>query len=137
MIYQFEKSGTLKEPTEKELAEADSNSAVIVLDRGALEDGTPYWAYVAVKLSRYREFLRVTAARQPMRLQDYGAILKYGLDKEVPDSVKMAMRKEYNFDENYISVLVQDIIKAQAEFLKQQETQRIDDIVSMLKKKPS
>jgi hypothetical protein len=134
MPYQFEKSGMLKKLTAEELAAADGDSAVIVLSSGMLENGTPYWVYIAVKPSRYEEFLKVTAARQPLCIDDYGVVLKYGLDKEVPAAIKEEMKREHGCDDNYLATLTQDIKKAQSEFLKEQEEQKLGDIVAMLKK---
>jgi len=77
----------IKPPLRGELEAADAaGEALIVLDRGQLEDGTPYWAYVAVKPSKHREFMQLGKTRQPRRISDYGAILKYGLERGVPDA---------------------------------------------------
>ena len=60
--YQFDKSGKLIPPSPDELLAADANSSIIVLDRGKLKSGNPYWAYVAVKPSKYAEFMRKAKA---------------------------------------------------------------------------
>jgi len=138
MSYQFEKSGKLKKYTAEELAEADKTSSMLALDQGMLEDGkTPYWAYIAVKPSKFEEFIKITAARQKMNLADYGEILEYGFDAQVPESVQETMKSKYGFDKDYKTKLVDKVKQAQAEFLKSQENQRLGDIVAMLKKKQS
>jgi hypothetical protein len=134
MKHQFEQSGALKMLTAEELATADEHSSVIVLDRGMAEDGKTYWAYVAVKPSQYGAFMRASAARQTIRLSDYGKILKWGMGTEVPADIQEAMRREHGFDEKYMSRLAAEVKQAQAEFLKTQDDSRIANIVSMLKK---
>jgi len=134
VTYHFENNGTLKPMTAEELAAADAESAVIELDQGTLRDGTPYWVYIAVKPSKYGDFKRVTAAHEPIRLADYGDILKYGFDKHVPNAVIEEMKREYGCDDNFATVLANDIKSKQDSFLKTQEEKRITDIVTMLKK---
>jgi len=133
--FTFDSSGTLKEPTAAEVAAADSDSAIIVLNRGKLDDGAPYWAYIAVKPSRYREFIKATEERRRVLLEEYGAFLHYGYGEDVPESVREEMKSSYGFDENYVDNLTKKVKDARAAFFKQQENQRIDDIVTMLKKK--
>lgn len=138
MPYQFEINGTLKAMTAEELAAADADSTVIERDHGVLEDGTPYWAYIAVKPSKYKDFKRLTSQHAPINLSDYGNILKYGFDKQVPDYVKEEMKREHGCDEDFRTTLANDVNNAQGTFLKKQEEMRITDIVAMLKKqKPS
>ena len=134
MTYHFEKSGALKPYTAEELAAADHTSSVLVLDQGTLDNGVPYWAYLAVRPSKYAEFMEFTAARKPIRLTEYGVILEYGLDAEVPADVQQAMKQKHGFDNDYKAKLIREIKKAQAEFLENQENKRIGDIVAMLKK---
>jgi len=121
--------------TPEELAAADKDSAVIVCDYGTSADGRPYWVYLAVKPSMYKQFLKETAAHRPISFEEYGEILKYGYDQEVPLAVKEEMKLKYNFDDQYMAKLTQKVIQAQIVFFKNKETQRIGDIVAMLKKK--
>jgi hypothetical protein len=133
MIYQFEKNGRLKAMTPDELLAADADSSVIELNQGTLDDGTPYWAYIAVTPSKYHEFKRLTAAHQPFRLDAYGTILRYGFATDVPADVKEHMKQECGCDEHFLVKLASDLKKAQAKFLNEQEDTRIRDIVAMLK----
>jgi hypothetical protein len=135
MAYQFEPSGKIKVPTAEELAASDADSSVIVLSCGAIEDGTPYWAYISVKPSKYQEFMRESDLHKPINFDDYGVILKCGLEEDVPDSIKEEMKREHGVDENYLARLRDDVLKAQATFLTAKESKRIGDIVAMLKKK--
>src|SRR4051812_14891311 len=122
MTYRFETSGKIKAPSMEALKAADAaGETVIVLDRGTLQNGAVYWAYVSVKPSRYREFLQLGKERKPKRLTDYGAILLYGFDPVVPESVKAEMKRKHGFDENYLAQLSQEARAARIQFLKQQE----------------
>lgn len=134
MTFEFDDSGKLKPLTPAQLAEADATSEIVAFTDGALDDGTPYWAYLAVLPSRYREFLERSEAREPMVLADYGRILEFGLDDAPPEEIREAMRLQYGFDENYMGTLIEKAKEEQKEFLGQKEAQRIDDIVAMLKK---
>jgi len=135
MAYKFAKDGTLKDMTAEELAAADADSSVIELNQGILNDGTPYWAYIAVKPSRYKEFKRLIAEQQPILLTEDGNILKFGFDEIVPTSVREEMKQEHGWDDKCLTTLTAEVKAAQGTFLKQQEDMRIADIVSMLKKK--
>jgi len=136
MAFQFDPSGVIKPPTAEELQAADANGeVVVVLDRGTLEDNSPYWAYVAVKPSKYTEFMQLGKTRQPKRIADYGDILRYGFDDDVPDSVRQEMKAEHGYDEAFEDKLGETIKAERMNFLKQKETQRIGDIVAMLKQK--
>ncbi len=120
--------------TAEELRAADAHSSVIELDRGRLENGTPYWAYVAVRPSRYKEFKRVTAEHRPFRLRDYGIVLKHGFDEAVPLSIKEEMKRDYGCADSFLVALAADVRKAQAAFVREREHLRIGNIVAMLKK---
>jgi hypothetical protein len=135
MNYHFDKSGKIMPPSAEELAVADAEVDIIVLDTGTFEDGTPYWAYVGIKPSKYSTFMGMTSQQKLIAFEDYGTILKHGFEKEVPAHIKEEMKNNHNFDEHYIERLRKDIIDTQTVFLKQQEAKRINDIVSMLKNK--
>lgn len=136
MSYQFEESGKLKEMTAEELAKADNGIPMIILTTGSLEDNTPYWAYVEVKPSRYKEFMNSSESGKILALDDYGSVIKYGFEEEVPLHVKEEMARLHGCDEDYMKKLAEKIRKAQTEFLKEQENKRISGIVTMLKNKP-
>lgn len=135
MSYQFEASGRLKEMTDEELAEADKGPPVIVRYTGMLDDGTPYWAYIAVKPSKYKEFMAAVRGDAPLMLIDYGEVLECGFGDTIPEDVTAKMRRDYGFDENCMEKLKKEIREAQLEFLKDQEDRRIAGIVAMLKHK--
>ncbi len=135
MAFQFEEDGRLKKKSAEELAALDADSFVIVLDRGTDMEGRPYWAYIAVKPSKFEEFMRLTETGENKIFADYGTILKYGYDKEVPAHIKEEMKREHNCDENYMENLKKEVHAAQMVFLEEQENNRISGIVAMLKKK--
>lgn len=137
MESQFEASGKLKRLTDAELALEDADSSFIVYDDGILADGSHFWLYIAVKPSKYREFVDKTKRREMINYPDYGDIIKFGREEIVPAAIKDEMKQQYGFDDNYEAVVIDKFKKAQMEFLTKQETARINDIVSMLKKKGS
>lgn len=136
--YIFEKSGKLKQLTDAELAEYDSDSSVIICSCGTSSDGRPYWLYLAVKPSKYKEYKRLSAQHTMIRFSDYGKILRRGYGEEVPAEVKQEMKEKYGCDDNYVEWLRRDIEKERTVFLKDQEekeNKRIGDIVAMMKQK--
>jgi tetratricopeptide (TPR) repeat protein len=133
--FSFHKAGNMKMPTKAELLEADEDTSIVSFSHGTMADGRPYWAYIAVKPSKYREFSRRSAARETLVLRDYGEVLEAGYGKEVPAAVQQKMKEKYNLDENYAENLTKEANKAQDFFVEQREAQRIADIVEMLKKK--
>lgn len=137
MSYRFDPSGKLQEPTEDELrsADADPGAAVIVLDDGVLPDGSPYWLYIAVRPSKYKEFLRLVRSRAPLCFADYGTVLRYGFESEVPAGVQEEMGRQYGCDDAFMAKVATEVKAAQQLFLRQQEEKRLTDIVAMLKKK--
>lgn len=89
--------------------------------RGSIAEGISYWVYVAIKPSNYKAFLQATADQQLVHYNNYGTILKYGFEEEVPSAIKEEMKLKYSFDENYVQWLAQDVQKAQGAFLAEQK----------------
>lgn len=135
MIYTFDKYGDISSLTETQLKEADKDSSIFVKNTGRLKDGTPYWAYVAVRPSKYAIFMQAVATKTPLMLEEYGEIVECGFDEEVPHEVQEDMKALYGYDEHFMDDLARDIRKERAIFLKNQEDKRIEAIVAMLKKK--
>ncbi len=134
--FPFFKSGRIRAISKDEPAkDHDSDSPVIVFDRGTLDDGTPYWVYVAVKPSKYVEFMKLLTASAAMIHDHYGEILKFGFEKEVPASVKQEMKEKYGCEDNFREKLVKEFAVAQEIFVRQQEAAHVADVVEMLKKK--
>ncbi len=131
----FEASGKVKHSSVEELAQADQETAILSYVHGTMEDGRPYYAYVAVKPSKYRDFHAMTAAMRPMVIGDYGTVVAAGFESEPPADVVKEMREVYGFDDQYEERLKSDALKQQEFFFAKLETKRIDDIVAMLQKK--
>ena len=138
MAYLFEKPGALKAVTEEELqACGDGGSYIIALDHGLSTDGKAYWLYIKMPPHKYGEFVRLAASRAAVSFDDFGEIIRYGYQGQVPDSVKSEMKEKHNIDEKYMQWLEQDYEKARQAYLKEKEAhdnKRIGDIVAMLKK---
>lgn len=87
-------------PSPEELAEADKNSAVIVLVKGKRKSGQPFYAYVAVPPSKLLAFKEAEKKGNYM-LDDYGEILKYGEGEEPSAEVIAEMKEKYNADADF------------------------------------
>ena len=131
----FDSSGKVKHSSADELAQADQNTAILSYVHGTMEDGRPYYAYVAVKPSKYREFHALTAAKKAMVIGEYGTVVAAGFELEPPADVVKEMREVYGFDDEYETKLKQEGLKQQEAFFAKQEKTRIDDIVAMLQKR--
>ena len=100
-----------------------------------MEDGRPYYAYIAVRPSMYKEFKEITDAGEGLTLGEYGEVIAAGFEAKPPRAVVKDMRETYGFDEQFTEKLVQKIRQEQTVFMEQQEKKRLDNIVDMLKKK--
>lgn len=139
MAYLFDKTGKRITIAEEELQLAqDDGSYVIILDYGTNTDGKSYWFYVAVKRHLYTKLRGLIAQRAVVCFKEYGRILRYGYDREVPAAIKQEMKEKHGVDEVYMQWLIEDARKARQAYLKEQavqENKRIGDIVAMLKAK--
>lgn len=134
MSYKFTPFGKVRPMTPEELAEADADSYIVVYYYNTDEHGTPYWLCLAIKPSLYAEFMHRVKTNQSVRFKDYGDILRYGQDEEIPDDVRQEMKEKHGCHDNYVEFLAQDIKNAEALYQKN-EDKRIGDIVAMLKQK--
>ena len=131
----FDSSGKVKHSSAEELAVADQNTAIVSYVYGTMDDGRPYWAYVAIKPSMYREFHAITASTKAMVIGDYGTVIAAGFESEPPPEVVEEMHEVYGFDEQYEEQLRQEALKQQDVLFEKNETSRINDIVAMMLKK--
>ncbi|HEU5380287.1 MAG TPA: hypothetical protein VFV38_33095 [Ktedonobacteraceae bacterium] len=121
--------------TAEELLEADSDSVVIVLDRGIAVDGRACWVYIAVRPSKYDAFMHAVKMRVHKNYEDYGTVLRYGYGGEVPASVKEEMKHCYGCDDNYMDNLLKDVKSARVAFLQEKEDRKIKEFLAMMKQK--
>ena len=133
----FKSSGELLPPTEEELVEADKDCYILCYTDGMMPDGRPYYAYIAVKPSKYLEFKKITDAGDGLTLADYGEVIAGDFETKPPQSVVDEMREKYHFDEQFTEKLVRKIRAEQDAFMEHREKQRLDKIVAMLKKQQS
>jgi hypothetical protein len=98
----FDTSGKIVLPATEELEEEDGQTAILTYVSGSLDDGTSYYAYIAVKPSKYMEFYSLTAERIPIEnLLDYGVIVSEGFQEEPSPAVLREMRERYGFDDQW------------------------------------
>lgn len=131
--YNFDTSGNIKPSAQQDLQHADSRASIVAYTSGTSASGRPYYAYIAVKPSKYREFCRRSEARETFRLGDYGHILVYGFEAKPPANVVKHMNDKYGFDEHYEARLREEISKQRKQFSIDQEEQRLINIVAMMK----
>jgi hypothetical protein len=74
---------------------------MIAFTSGTLPDGTPFYAYLAVQPSKYREFYERTAAGLPLVLRDYSTVIRAGLAPQPPEDVVAYMRQEFGYHDTY------------------------------------
>lgn len=131
--FAFDAAGNFQPPSAEELARLDSIASIIAYSYGFMEDGRPYWAYVAVKPSLYQQFYAQSVARQSMVVGDYGTILAAGFESEPPAHIVQQMQDSYGCDPRYEEKLIAEVRKEQAAALSQNEEKRLMDIVAMMK----
>jgi len=84
---------------------ADLLCTLMVLCRGNMSNGTPFWAYMCIKPSRAKMFY--DARRQGrLNLEDYGTILEWGEGVEPPDAVKKQMRDKFGMRDDFEDLLL-------------------------------
>jgi len=132
----FDSSGQVKQPSPEELAKTDQTKAILSYIHGTMDDGRPYWAYVAVRPSKYQEFYVLTVSMKPMVIGNYGTVVAAGFESTPPQEVVMEMREVYGFDDQFEAKLKTEALKQREALFDKQEAKRIDDIVGMLKKNP-
>ncbi len=133
--YQFENSGKLKAQSAETLKKADEGASIIAYTDGVTASGKPYYAYIAVKPSKYREFYERTKARESIRLGDFGKIIVYGYETKPPSAVVVHMREKFGYDEEYEAKLQAEVARQRTQFSIDQEEKRLLDIVAMMKAK--
>jgi hypothetical protein len=134
-VFTFEPSGKIALPSDEELLRLDKENAIIAYTSGVTQEGKSYYAFVAVRPSAYKKFRRLTLAKQPIILSEYGDVLASGYTARPEPEVVEMMQQKYGCDLDYETSLVNEALKQQGVFAKKHEEKRIDDIVSMLKKR--
>ncbi len=82
-------------PSEEDIAAADEHLEIIALSQGITDDGKPYWAYVTIAPSKFKEF---SQAASPIKLTDYGTVIRAGIGDEPPQDVRDEMEVNINAD---------------------------------------
>lgn len=131
----FEPSGKVMRPSTNDLQQADQDTVILGYLHGDMNDGRPYYAYVAIQPSKYSELHALTAARKSIVIGNYGTVIAAGFNSEPPPEIIQEMRDIYGFDEQYEAKLKQEAIRQRAVFLANREKAHIDKIVAMLQQK--
>lgn len=94
---------------------ADLLCMLIVLCRGKIAEGRPFWAYMCIKPSMAKAFHESCGGA--FNLEDYGTIIEYGEGTEVPEQVKRRMEHHYGADHHYEDALREAVEKLQNQYL--------------------
>ena len=80
----------------------DDHSRIIVLIYGTLQNDKPFWCYVAVKPSKYKEFLEAQkeGTLKLNAFQPFGEIIIYGEGHTPPEEVTLKVAEVYQTDPN-------------------------------------
>lgn len=72
----------------------------IILLYGILENGNPFWVFVAVKPSKYQDFLKAQkeGSLNLHQFLPYGEIIVSGTGKSPPDDVTIKVAEMYQTD---------------------------------------
>jgi len=78
----------------------DDLTRVIILVYGMLESGSPFWVYVAVKPSKYQDFLKAQKDGKLNLYQfaEWGEIIVSGEGRTPPDDVTLKVAEMYQTD---------------------------------------
>ncbi|GEM_PF-3276482 len=74
---------------------------LVVLCQGQRGDGSPYWAYVQLAPTKAKAFKAAQAAGEAFDLEDFGEILAWGTDADVPADVQQRMEREHRVSHDF------------------------------------
>lgn len=131
----FHPDGTMSPPSADELADADATTVVVALVTGTDPDGRDFYAFVAVRPSRYREFHTLTTAGSRIVLSDFGAVLASGSGGEPTDEVRAEINRRYGYDVALVEKLTGEVEAERRAHGAAAEAARVMDIVQKLKSK--
>lgn len=109
--FSFDPQGKFETASAEELKALDRHTAIIAFTSGALPDSAPFYAYIAVRPSKYRDFYERTAAGIPLVLRDYGTVIRAGLAPQPPEAVVAYMRQEFGYRDSYEAELRQQFAR--------------------------
>ena len=103
-------------PNPEMLVEADGYVRMLVLSQGVFQDGTEYYAYLAVPPSKYIELMKLELrGKGGYKLSDFGEVLEWAEGTSEPsEDVRKQMAKEYGANPNFATDLLDMMQKTQA-----------------------
>ncbi|MDX1975153.1 MAG: hypothetical protein SFT92_05705 [Rickettsiales bacterium] len=78
----------------------DDLTRIILLIYGMMENGKPFWAYLAVKPTKYKDFNELNKAGKIdlYKFESYGEIIIAGEGKSPPDEITLKVAEMYQTD---------------------------------------
>lgn len=85
--------------TEKSTSTQDLTRTIILV-YGLLEDGNPFWVFVAVKPGQYQSFITAqkNGSLNLYQFAPYGEIIVSGIGKSPPDEITIKVAEMYQTD---------------------------------------
>lgn len=80
---------------------------MIMLAKGRVFDGTPYWAYVKVPPSKLLQF-RMAMENGANNILDYGFIIAIGYTEHPPEDIQKEMEKDYPIQHSFEEQVVEE-----------------------------
>lgn len=86
--------------TDVSTPDADSVARIILLMYGVLKNDNPFWIYVAIKPSKYKEFQEVqqNGAIDLLNFEKFGELIISGEGQRPPDDVTLKVAELYQTD---------------------------------------
>ena len=88
------------------LVKADAEAGIVHLMTGQTGSGENFWAYIAVKPSRYEDFILSSRAQEEMNLHEFGDILESGFGTEPPADVRRTIESRDDIEVNFIQKVI-------------------------------
>lgn len=90
----------------------DLMSTIMLLCRGKLLSGAPFWAYLCLSAQKAKEFYEARE-RGAVELDDYGTVLEWGEGDDPPAAIKARMRDTYGMRDDFEDMLLKMVEKLQ------------------------
>lgn len=82
--------------------------SIMILSRGKLVGGKPFWAYVCLKSNMAKAYAEARQ-RGNFDLEDYGTIIEWGEGENPPEEVQGRMKNNYGMCADYEQQLLRAI----------------------------
>lgn len=88
----------------------DEKARIIVLVRGELEEGGPYYAYLALMPSKADAYEKAMASGKVVSLSEFGKVIEWGKGENPPEDVVQRMEElgfNHRFEEELQAIVAE------------------------------